>query len=153
MAAVRTKGTELELKVRAALDDIGRPFATNRRNLPGSPDIVVETARAVIFVHGCYWHRHDCPITNRPKTSAGTDWDAKFEANLRRDRRNRADLLAAGWRVLTVWGCALKSRARLTQDELRNALRFWLDSDLAEGVIQGKWKGHDDAGDRPPGLA
>ena len=104
MQAVRQKNTKPEVTVRRLLHRLGYRFRLHRRDLPGSPDIVLPKHRTVIFVHGCFWHRHGCKKTTTPKIRRNF-WEAKFAANVERDRRKEEQLREAGWRVLTIWEC------------------------------------------------
>ncbi len=111
MSRVRNKNTAPEWVVRRALYGLGVRYRLHRRDLPGTPDIVVGRLRTAIFVHGCYWHRHPgCSRTTTPSTRREF-WEAKFAANTARDRRKEEALRAAGWRVLVVWECETKGRA------------------------------------------
>jgi DNA mismatch endonuclease (patch repair protein) len=113
MAGIQGKNTIPELLVRRYLHGTGLRFRTNVRSLPGTPDIVLARYRTVVFVHGCFWHRHtDCRFAATPSTRAEF-WQAKFTANIARDRSNAARLRASGWRVLTLWGCQAGSAAAL----------------------------------------
>lgn len=114
MAAIRGRDTTPELRVRRLLHLLGYRFRLHRRDLPGSPDIVLPRYRTVIFVHGCFWHRHpDCRYTTTPKTR--TDfWAAKFQKNMERDARQQSDLRSAGWTVVIVWECELRDIEALT---------------------------------------
>jgi DNA mismatch endonuclease (patch repair protein) len=115
MAAVRGKNTKPELAVRSALFARGYRYRLHRRDLPGSPDIVLPRYRVAVFVHGCFWHGHDCPRGRRP-TSNVEFWCAKLDGNLARDRANRAALEAAGWAVAVIWQCSfLQDTERLLQ--------------------------------------
>lgn len=116
MARVRRKDTAPELVVRRLLYAEGYRYRLHKRDLPGSPDIVFVSARKVIFVHGCFWHRHtNCRLATTPK-SRSIFWQRKFVDNVRRDERNRRALSLLGWRSLVVWQCqtrrpmSLKSR-------------------------------------------
>ena len=111
MAAIRGKDTKPELLVRRAIHAAGLRYRLHRRDLPGSPDIVLGGIRTVVFVHGCFWHAHSCQTT-KPKVRA-TFWQAKFEANQARDRRVRTFLRAAGWHVHVIWECELRREAPL----------------------------------------
>lgn len=105
MRAVRQFDTAPEMRVRSVLHAIGLRFRLNRRDLPGSPDIVLPKYRTVIFVHGCFWHRHaGCAKATTPRTRARF-WRQKFASNLARDKRNEKLLREAGWRVEIVWEC------------------------------------------------
>lgn len=107
MARVRNKNTKPEIQVRSMLHRMGYRFRLHRRDLPGAPDIVLPRHEKVIFVHGCFWHSHDCPRGKRPETRKEF-WDTKLNANVERDRKNREALKERGWKVLTVWECELK---------------------------------------------
>jgi DNA mismatch endonuclease (patch repair protein) len=108
MAAIRGKDTAPELAIRRILHAMGMRFRLHRKDLPGSPDIVLPRHRTVVFVHGCFWHRHEgCRYITTPKTRQEF-WLAKFESNVFRDRRNQAKLEQLGWHVLVVWECELR---------------------------------------------
>jgi DNA mismatch endonuclease, patch repair protein len=105
MRRVAQRGSKPEMIVRRALHAAGHRFRLHRRELPGSPDIVFPARRAIVFVHGCFWHRHpDCPAATTPKTRAAF-WTAKFAANIARDRRVDEELHRQGWSVYVVWEC------------------------------------------------
>jgi DNA mismatch endonuclease (patch repair protein) len=115
MALVRHRDTRPELAVREAVSALGFRYRLQGRKLPGRPDLVLARLKLVIFVHGCFWHRHSrCPRTRVPK-SRQDFWLKKFEENVYRDRRARRQLRAAGWRVLVVWECQTEDPAKLTQ--------------------------------------
>ena len=110
MAAIRGRNTSPELVVRRFLHAQGLRFRLHVRHLPGRPDIVLHARRTVIFVHGCFWHRHvGCRFAVLPRTNSAF-WQTKLEGNRARDRRNAIRLRRAGWRVLTIWECDLKER-------------------------------------------
>lgn len=112
MAANRRKDTKPELLVRRHLHAEGLRFRLDVRKLPGSPDIVLSRHRAAIFVHGCYWHRHEgCRFATTPKSNRAF-WTAKFARNIERDREAVAALRQLGWRVGVVWECGLKKDCR-----------------------------------------
>jgi DNA mismatch endonuclease (patch repair protein) len=108
MARVRTSGTDLEIACRRALRLIGVGYRLGGWKLPGSPDIVLPGRRLAVFVHGCFWHAHDCTLGGPPKVSTEF-WAAKRRANRARDRRVEDELRAQGWTVLVVWGCDVKA--------------------------------------------
>lgn len=113
MRAVKSRNTSAERDVRALLRPIAPGYRLHRADLPGKPDIAYLGRKQAIFVHGCFWHGHDCPRGARaPKTNA-TYWSAKIARNRARDARHTAALDAAGWRVLVVWECELKDPAAL----------------------------------------
>ena len=108
MGRIRGADTKPELFVRRTLHAMGYRFRTHVRELPGRPDLVFSKRQAVIFVHGCFWHRHGCAKTYVPKTRE-TFWREKFAGNVSRDKRNQHLLTEAGWRVLIVWECEVES--------------------------------------------
>ncbi|WP_085836973.1 very short patch repair endonuclease [Aquimixticola soesokkakensis] len=112
MAANRRRDTRPELMVRRYLHAQGLRYRLDVRKLPGSPDIVLARYRAVIFVHGCFWHRHEgCRFAAEPKSNQDF-WAAKFAANIERDRNATTALNNANWRVGIVWECALRGDSR-----------------------------------------
>ena len=107
MSRIRGRNTRPELVLRKALHRDGFRFRLNVKGLPGSPDIVLPKWKTVLFVHGCYWHRHHgCPKATTPSSNVEF-WTDKFRQNVERDARNIHDLLEAGWRVGVVWECAI----------------------------------------------
>ena len=108
MCRIRSVDTKPELFVRRALHAMGYRFRTHVRGLPGRPDLVFTKRRAVIFVHGCFWHRHGCKKTYVPKVREEF-WGEKFAANTSRDERNQSQLIQSGWRVLIVWECEVEN--------------------------------------------
>lgn len=110
MRAIRGADTKPEIAVRQGLHSLGFRFRLHRRDLPGRPDLVLPRFRAVVFVHGCFWHRHiGCRYASVPATRPDF-WASKFTANVERDRRVQSELLAGGWRVATIWECCLRTR-------------------------------------------
>jgi DNA mismatch endonuclease, patch repair protein len=109
MAAIRGKDTAPEIRVRTLLHSLGYRFRLHRNEFPGKPDIVLRRHSAVIFVHGCFWHCHDCRFGLVQPATRSEFWTAKRRSNVDRDRRNRAALRALGWRVLVVWECETRS--------------------------------------------
>jgi len=105
MSRIRGKDTAPEIIVRSLLHNLGYRFRLHRKNLPGHPDIVLPRYKTVVFVHGCYWHRHKgCRFAYNPKTR--TDfWQRKFKENVERDARARKQLRKIGWRIIIVWEC------------------------------------------------
>jgi DNA mismatch endonuclease (patch repair protein) len=112
MQAVKRRDTQPELRLRSALHRIGLRFRVCRRDLPGSPDIVLPKHELAIFVHGCYWHRHSgCSRTTTPKSNQAF-WNEKFIANVARDARNRQLLQGLGWTVIEVWECEITTNEK-----------------------------------------
>jgi DNA mismatch endonuclease (patch repair protein) len=109
MASVKAKNTRPELALRKALHALGFRFRLHRKGLPGTPDLVLAKYRAAVFVHGCYWHRHEgCRYASVPITRADF-WNEKFRTNIERDRKALAALQGTGWRTAIIWECALKN--------------------------------------------
>ena len=115
MSRVRAKDTAPEMLVRRLVYSMGYRYRLHDRSLPGTPDLVFRKARKLVFVHGCFWHRHaGCALARWPK-SRQKFWREKLEGNLARDRKNMGRLRRAGWGVMVVWECQLSKPARLEQ--------------------------------------
>lgn len=113
MSRVRSKGTGPEKKVRGFLHRLGYRFRLHRKDLPGNPDIVFPGRKKVIFVHGCFWHRHDCKAGRKiPKTNTEY-WTEKIERNVVRDAEQSYSLQAAGWERLIIWECEMRDEEQL----------------------------------------
>jgi|SRR5579872_27626 len=114
MSRIKGKDTAPEMFVRSTLHTMGYGFRLHSRLLPGRPDIVLAKHRTVLFVHGCFWHRHGCKYSYTPK-SQKVFWQRKFDQNVKRDRRVQRDLKALGWKVAIIWECEIKSSAIVAQ--------------------------------------
>lgn len=115
MARVRSKDTSPELLVRSMLHGMGFRFRLHRKDLPGSPDIVLPGRRKVVWVHGCFWHRHPgCKYASIPKSNHRF-WDDKFKNNVRRDRSHQSRVEELGWEPLVVWQCELQDPEKLAR--------------------------------------
>ena len=113
LSRIRQKGTKPELEVRGIIHALGHRYRVINRDLPGSPDIANRSRKGAIFVHGCFWHHHaGCPKATVPKRNKRF-WEAKFEANQKRDRRVAAELRRHGFKTITVWECETKRPAKL----------------------------------------
>lgn len=132
MARIRSKDTRPELIVRKAVWAAGYRYRLHQKGLPGRPDLVFPALRAVVFVHGCYWHGHSCQKGRVPGQNS-LFWREKFEANKARDKRNRAALRRAGWRVATVWECSLAAKGR-RQESVAKLLDFLREARENSGV-------------------
>jgi len=113
MRRVKGRDTTPEMKVRRALTKLGARYRLHRKDLPGNPDIVMPGPRLALFVHGCFWHGHDCARGARVPKQNRDYWVAKVDRNRARDARHLDDLTAKGWRVETIWECELKDEAAL----------------------------------------
>ncbi|MFP5226241.1 MAG: very short patch repair endonuclease [Acidobacteriota bacterium] len=109
MAAIRSRDTQPEVRVRRVLHAMGLRFRLHRRDLPGRPDIVLPKFRTAIFVHGCFWHCHRCKYGSVIPATRAEFWAAKRGGNVARDRRNAAELRRLGWRVVVLWECEVRT--------------------------------------------
>lgn len=130
MAGIKGKNTKPEVTLRRALHARGFRYRLHANNVHGRPDLVFPKHHAVVFVHGCFWHRHQsCRYTTTPSTRPQF-WEAKFKVNVARDRAVRKMLFNTGWRVATVWECALRKTDNAAQ--AAELISEWLLSDEAE---------------------
>lgn len=134
MSGIRGKNTRPELAVRKALHARGFRYRLHVSNLPGKPDLVLPKLKAVVFVHGCFWHGHACPIFKWP-ASRPEFWKEKIHKNAERDARNIQLLRDSGWRVAVLWECAIRSKYGL--EPAVEKLAAWLDSGDAWMEIRG----------------
>ncbi|ROT95924.1 very short patch repair endonuclease [Histidinibacterium lentulum] len=149
MSGIRGKNTKPELALRRALHAHGFRFRLHSGKVHGRPDLVLPKHRAVVFVHGCFWHRHEgCRYTTTPATRPEF-WQAKFDANVARDSAVRTKLFEDGWRVATVWECALRKPEKVSATTDR--LAAWLlagtvgveigESDILQsGIVATDWE-------------
>lgn len=122
MRAVRSRNTSPERKVRSVAHNLGLRFRIHRKDLPGSPDLLFPKRRTALFVHGCFWHRHEnCSRATTPKTNTEY-WTRKFINNVERDRGNKRKLEAKGWRVLIIWECETNTRKSIETFLTKNFL-------------------------------
>lgn len=136
MSGIRGKNTKPELLIRKGLHARGFRYRLHSGKVTGKPDLVLPRFNAVIFVHGCFWHSHDCHLFRMPSTRPEF-WQAKLERNRQRDDEVRSALRAAGWRILVIWECALKGRTRLDLKAVLDDAAAWIMGNAAEGVIEG----------------
>lgn len=136
MSGIRGKNTRPELFIRRALHARGLRYRLHSSGLPGRPDLVFPARRAVVFVHGCFWHGHDCPLFRLPSTR--TDfWRDKIESNRARDHRVKSELAALGWRQLDIWECAIRGRGALEPDALLGRIESWIREGTSPAEIRG----------------
>jgi DNA mismatch endonuclease (patch repair protein) len=139
MSRIRGRNTKPELVLRRELHARGLRFRLHCKELPGKPDLVFPRWKAVILIHGCFWHGHGCPMFKRPATR-GNFWSTKIARNQERDREAFTSLRAAGWRVLVVWECALRGPARRPIDDVTSRCTDFLkDQEQGESRISGRW--------------
>jgi len=137
MASIPSKNTKPEMVVRRGLFAAGFRYRLHVGTLPGKPDMVFPKYRAVIFVHGCFWHGHDCHLFRLPATRR-TFWQEKIGKTVSRDRETAALLSESGWRNATVWECAIKGKNRIAPHVMIELLSRWLHSGTNRLVIKGK---------------
>lgn len=134
MSGIRGKNTKPELMVRKALHARGFRYRLHCKDLPGKPDLCLPKHRAVIFIHGCFWHGHDCHLFKWPKTRPEF-WKAKIQRNQVVDASAKARLLADDWRVMEIWECSLKGRDALPLERVASNVASWLQSTDRESQI------------------
>ena len=125
MSRIRGRDTKPELLVRRGLHARGLRFRLHRRDLPGCPDLVFPRYGAVVLVHGCFWHGHQCHLFTLPATRTAF-WSDKITANVARDHRAQSALQQMGWCVLTIWECALRGTRRLDIEKVLEATKNFL---------------------------
>lgn len=134
MAGIGPKDTRPEMQIRRGLHALGYRYRLHVARLPGRPDLVFPRHRAVILVHGCFWHGHACHLFRWPGTRPEF-WKAKITGNIIRDRKTRGALRVSGWRVLEIWECALRGTHRERPEAVLEACARFLDSDEAHAFI------------------
>jgi DNA mismatch endonuclease (patch repair protein) len=115
MAAVRSRDTRPEIAVRRLVNALGYRFRLHRRDLPGTPDVVLPRLRKIINVNGCFWHMHTCRHGSTAPVNNAEFWNAKRTRNAARDRRTMRQLRSAGWSVLVIWECQMRDREKLAR--------------------------------------
>lgn len=125
MRAIGTRDTAIEKRLAGLLTQAGFEYRVQDAALAGRPDFVIDSYQCIIFTHGCFWHHHDCYLFKVPATRTEF-WLDKIGKNVIRDARDRAALLAQGWRVLVVWECALRGRLKLDDAALIERLEEWI---------------------------
>jgi DNA mismatch endonuclease (patch repair protein) len=137
MAAIRSTNTKPELIVRRLLHAAGFRYRLHRKDLPGKPDLTLPRWNALIEVHGCFFHAHDCHLVRKPPAENAEFWHQKLGGNAERDRRNAEAAAALGWRKLVIWQCAITGRTRLDATDLRSLISDWLRGSDTTGEIRG----------------
>jgi len=136
MSGIRGKNTKPELVIRRQLHSLGFRYRIHYKTLPGKPDMVFPKYKALILVHGCFWHVHDCHLFKWPH-SRETFWHTKLVRNKALDKEHIQHLCSLGWRTLVIWECALKGRSRLPLNEVVERAKIWLLSDEPIAEIRG----------------
>lgn len=138
MSRIKGKDTKPEMLLRRGIHAAGLRFRLHGAKLPGKPDMVFPKYRAVVQIHGCFWHGHNCPLFKLPKTRPEF-WAKKISGNRERDLRTAEALQHEGWRLMTVWECSLKGPARRPLCEVVDYCSAFVRSDTQEGSLVGKW--------------
>lgn len=137
MAAIRSTDTKPEIVVRKLLHSAGFRFRLHRTDLPGRPDLTLPKWNALIEVHGCFFHAHDCHLMKKLPANNAEFWQDKLARNTERDRRNAQAAAEQGWRRLVVWQCAITGKTRLNQAELLSRISEWLRSSESSDEVRG----------------
>ena len=135
MSGIKAKNTKPEITIRKALYALGFRYRLHAANVPGKPDLVLPLYKAAIFVNGCFWHGHDCPLFRLPETRRAF-WDAKISRNRQRDAEVRTMLALSGWRHLTIWECAFRGRGKIGFPATIERAAAWLRSTDPVGEIR-----------------
>ncbi len=136
MSSIRGKDTKPEMTIRRALHARGFRYGLHGTGLPGRPDLVLRKYRAVIFVHGCFWHGHDCPMFRLPRTRVDF-WKAKIDRNRERDLEVMTAIREQGWRSLVIWECAMRGHERLPIEEVIERTGDWIVGSIPKMEIRG----------------
>lgn len=137
MAGIHGKNTRPELLIRQGLHRLGFRYALHNKELPGKPDLVFRKFKAVIFIHGCFWHAHDCHLFKWPSTRPEF-WREKIKGNKERDLKQKQQLTQLGWRSLVIWECALRGKHKLAYKDVINTAANWLQFDTQNAEIRSK---------------
>jgi len=140
MSGIRGKNTKPELAIRNRLHALGFRYRIHDTRKPGKPDIVLPKYHAVILIHGCFWHGHDCHLFRMPATRREF-WQAKIERNRLNDENALQQLKDGGWRVLIIWECSVKGKQHLPVDEVIKTTAEWLQSNDGFTQVRGKDRG------------
>ena len=136
MAGIKAQNTRPEILVRRGIFARGYRYRLHAKHLPGRPDLVLQKYNTVIFVHGCFWHRHKCHLFKWP-SSRPDFWRHKINGNAKRDRRILKELQQSGWKVLVIWECALKGKHKLGPDKVIDAAEHFVHSYTMYTEIEG----------------
>lgn len=136
MSGIRNKDTKPEIVIRKGLHAMGYRYRLHDSSLPGKPDLVLRKYQAVIFIHGCFWHVHNCHLFKWPKSRAEW-WRKKLLGNVEKDKQNIVTLKQNGWRVLLIWECALKGKNRMPLEIILEKTALWLEGTNEFAEIRG----------------
>ena len=133
MSAIKGKNTKPEIVIRKILYSEGYRYRLHVNSVIGNPDIVIRKLKTAIFINGCFWHGHDCPLFTIPKTRSDF-WKQKIESNIKRDSENMQKLQDSGWKVVIIWGCSMKGKIHLSLEDLSRMVLEALKSN--ESIVQ-----------------
>lgn len=140
MSGIQGKNTQPELVIRKNLYAMGFRYRIHDKRIPGKPDLVFTSRKAAIFIHGCFWHVHDCHLFKWPSSRVDF-WKQKLSGNVQHDKEILAKLNDDGWHILTIWECALKGKNRLSIEEIMDKTVSWLNTSAENSEIRGKEDG------------
>lgn len=136
MSNIQGKNTKPEILIRKNLYSKGYRYKLHVKSLQGKPDIVLSKYNALIFINGCFWHKHNCHLFKWPKTRRFF-WETKINKNIENDQKNHIKLLNENWRILIVWECSIKGKTKKTMEIVINDIVEWLHSDINFKEIEG----------------
>lgn len=134
MGAIKSSNTLPEIYIRKLLHSEGFRYRINKKSLPGKPDIVLARYKTIVFIHGCFWHKHSCYLGTTPKSNVDF-WIKKLDSNVIRDRQNIHSLLEARWKVIIIWGCAIKGKHKLPESTMKSLLFSYI-RDSSKGKVE-----------------
>lgn len=137
MAGIKDKNTRPEKIIRKGLFALGFRYRIHEKKLPGKPDVVLPKHSAVIFIHGCFWHGHDCYLFRMPESNSAF-WEKKINRNREVDEINIGKLFSLGWRILTIWECSLRGKGKKAPEKLITEIAGWINSGGMKKTIRGR---------------
>ena len=137
MSGIRSKDTKPEMIIRKALYARGYRYRLHSSKVQGKPDIIMRKYNAVIFIHGCFWHGHDCKLFRLPKTRTAF-WENKIGTNQKRDREVISTLQKEGWRIAVIWECAMRGKGKMDFENMMDILTEWIESDSKKLELRGE---------------
>ena len=137
MSSIHSKNTKPEMRIRKALYSRGYRYRLHSSTILGKPDIVMRKYNAVIFIHGCFWHGHDCKLFRLPKTRTEF-WENKITANRERDSKVMSILQKDGWRIAVIWECAMRGKGKMDFEDIMDSLTDWIESDSKTLILRGE---------------
>lgn len=137
MSGIRSKDTKPEMKIRKALYSRGYRYRLHSSKIQGKPDIIMRKYNAVIFIHGCFWHGHNCKLFRLPKTRTAF-WENKINTNRERDRKVVSILQKDGWRIAVIWECSMRGKGKMDFEDIMDRLTEWIESDRRTLTLTGE---------------